>query len=99
VRSVYARVQKPVRRVRTVRSMALALIKRAASANATAEERSVARDAAPEDVIMTPWEQAYDGIELIALMDANRWYPPQEARPFLKLDPRSSRRSTSTCEW
>jgi hypothetical protein len=70
--------------------MALALIKRAACANATASKADLsrARDLLTE-VIMTPWPNAYDGIELIALMDVNALAPTLKRNGVaMKLDRR-----------
>jgi hypothetical protein len=62
------------------RSLALALARRAAmprAANARADiERAVAL---LDEVIMTPWESDYDGIELVALMEVNALLPKARA--------------------
>jgi hypothetical protein len=62
------------------RSLALALARRAAmprAANPRADmERAVAL---LDEVIMTPWESDYDGIELVALMEVNALLPKARA--------------------
>jgi hypothetical protein len=88
---LYARVQETgPERPQPLRSMALALIKRAGMANAMTPKRDLARAAQLlTDVVMTPWEDSYDGIELIALMDANSLAPTLKRYGLaLKLDPR-----------
>jgi vault protein inter-alpha-trypsin-like protein len=89
---LYGRVQESgPERPQPLRSMALALIKRAATAgDATSSRRDLARAAALlKEVIMTPWEDTYEGIELIALMDANALTPALKKHGLsLKLDPR-----------
>ena len=88
---LYGRVQElGPERPQPLRSMALALVKRAASANATTSQRDLSRAAQLlQEVIMTPWDAAYDGIEVIALMDANSLVPALKKHGLaLKLDPR-----------
>lgn len=62
------------------RSLALALARRAAmprAVNARADmERAVAL---LQEVIMTPWESDYDGVELVALMEINALLPRARA--------------------
>ncbi|MDF7777581.1 hypothetical protein P1X14_20160, partial [Sphingomonas sp. AOB5] len=69
--------------------LALALARRAALRPATARadlERAIALLA---DVALTPWNGAWDGIELIALMEANALIPRLEALGGkADLDPR-----------
>ncbi len=68
------------------RSLALALARRAAmprAANPRADmERAVAL---LDEVIMTPWESDYDGIELVALMEVNALLPKARALGLRKL--------------
>jgi hypothetical protein len=74
------------------RNLALALIARAERAGATAGARRADYARAVEllaEVALTPWSQAYEGIELIALTEANRVIPRMRdlgAQP--DLDPR-----------
>jgi hypothetical protein len=88
---LYGRVQETgPARPQPLRSMALALIKRAAAGDAASSRRDLSRAAALlQEVVMTPWEEAYDGIEVIALMDANALTPTLKKHGLaLKLDPR-----------
>lgn len=60
------------------RSLALALIQRAEQAGTSPADQT--RDltralALLTEVVMTPWSAAYDGVEIVALMEANRIVP------------------------
>jgi hypothetical protein len=58
------------------RALALALAKRAERATPQAATRDLRRAVALlAEVVMTPWDDAYDGIEVIALMDVNLLLP------------------------
>jgi hypothetical protein len=60
------------------RNLALALIERAkAPASSPAERRRDLERALAllSEVVLTPWSEAYDGIEMIALMEANHLIP------------------------
>lgn len=78
------------------RNLALALIARAddASRSAAAWRHDPKRDYARAldlltEVVMTPWDRRYDGIEIIALMEANRIVPVVRAGGGkVDLDPR-----------
>jgi tetratricopeptide (TPR) repeat protein len=75
------------------RSLALALAKRAETAPPERARADLARAIALlTEVVMTPWSDAYEGIEMISLMEANRLIPRFRAaggRPAdLTLDPR-----------
>lgn len=61
------------------RSLALALAKRAESGgkDAAADLQRAVR--LLDEVIMTPWQGEYDGIEIVSLMDANALLPRLEA--------------------
>jgi hypothetical protein len=64
------------------RTLALALARRAESNGRTREQRrdDLARAISLlAEVIMTPWTNAYDGIELISLMEVNRLIPLHKA--------------------
>jgi tetratricopeptide (TPR) repeat protein len=73
------------------RALALALARRAGDAR-TARARADLQRALRllNEVIMTPWEGDYDGIEVVALMEANALLPRLEALGVgkLPLDPR-----------
>ena len=60
------------------RDLALALIARSERPGAAAEARRADQARAPDlltEIAMTPWDGAYDGVELIALTEANRLIP------------------------
>lgn len=58
------------------RSLALALAKRAETAPRERARADLARALALlTEVVMTPWDDAYGGIEMISLMEANRLIP------------------------
>ncbi len=58
------------------RALALALARRAQDATTAAARSDLKRALALlNEVIMTPWEDQYDGVELIALMEANLLLP------------------------
>jgi hypothetical protein len=62
------------------RTLALALAKRAATAGAVAARADLTRAAELlNEIVTTPWDASYDGIELIALMDLNQLVPRLEA--------------------
>lgn len=73
------------------RTLALALARRATGAPADAARRDLVRAMSLlNEIIMRPWDSAYDGIELIALMDANQLLPRLEKLGVrrIPLDPR-----------
>ena len=73
------------------RTLALALAKRAASAQPAAARADLCRAVKLlNEVVMTPWEGSYEGIEMVALMDANQLLPKLTALGECKnpLDPR-----------
>jgi hypothetical protein len=75
------------------RSLALALAKRAEGAPRDRARADLARAIALlTEVVMTPWNDAYEGIEMISLMEANRLIPRFRAAggsmDELTLDPR-----------
>jgi len=73
------------------RTLALALAKRAESAPPEQARTDLARALSLlTEVVMTPWSSAYDGIEMISLMEANRLIPRYRALggEALTLDPR-----------
>jgi hypothetical protein len=73
------------------RSLALALARRAESATTAAARRDLSRALQLlNEIIVRTWDGSYDGIELIALMEANRLLPRlQVFRPKeIPLDPR-----------
>jgi len=73
------------------RSLALALAKRAEEARPAAARADLQRAVQLlNEVIMTPWEGDYDGIEVIALMEANAMLPRLAGLGVRKspLDPR-----------
>lgn len=75
------------------RNLALALISRAERAGASrAEAKADYRRALDllTEVIMTPWNSDYDGVELISLMEANRIIPKLQAMGVsdIPLNPR-----------
>ena len=78
-------------RPQPLRAMALALMKRASSTTARNPRRDLSRafDLLTE-VIMTPWQNSYEGIELIALMDVNALMPRLKTHGVATsgLDPR-----------
>jgi hypothetical protein len=58
------------------RTLALALAKRAESASPDAARRDLTRAMRLlNEIITQPWEERYDGIELVSLMEANRLLP------------------------
>jgi len=62
------------------RSLALALAKRAENAPRDQARADLARALSLlTEVVMTPWDGAYEGIEMIALMEANRLIPRYRA--------------------
>lgn len=73
------------------RTLALALAARAANAPREAAQADLARAVALlTEVVMTPWERAYDGIEMISLIEVNRLIPRYRALGGgeIGLDPR-----------
>lgn len=73
------------------RTLALALAKRAETAAPDRARADLARALSLlTEVVMTPWNGAYDGIEMISLMEANRLIPRYRALggDRLTLDPR-----------
>lgn len=68
------------------RLLALALVKRTASGSADGQRRDLARalDLLTE-VVMTPWPNAYDGVEMIALMEANDLVPRARTAGITKI--------------
>jgi hypothetical protein len=73
------------------RTLALALAARAAAAPPDQARADLARALSLlSDVVMTPWDDAYDGIEMISLLDANRLIPRYRALGGrdVALDPR-----------
>ena len=74
------------------RTLALALAKRARrrAARAGAGRPRPRALACSTEVVMTPWNNAYDGIEMISLMEANRLIPRYRALggEDVGLDPR-----------
>lgn len=73
------------------RTLALALAKRAENAPREQARADLARALSLlTEVVMTPWSGAYDGIEMISLMEANRLIPRYRALggDQLTLDPR-----------
>jgi tetratricopeptide (TPR) repeat protein len=73
------------------RTLALALAARAQSAPREQARADLARAISLlTEVVITPWNNAYDGIEMIALMEANRLIPRYRALGggALGLDPR-----------
>ena len=73
------------------RTLALALAKRAENAPPDQARADLARAISLlTEVVMTPWDNAYDGIEMISLMEANRLIPRYRALggEELTLDPR-----------
>jgi hypothetical protein len=73
------------------RSLALALARRAESAAPATARRDLARAMSLlNEIVVRTWDGSYDGIELIALMEANRLLPRlQVFRPKeIPLDPR-----------
>jgi tetratricopeptide (TPR) repeat protein len=79
------------------RNLALALIQRA-ERNMTISARPIAHEPRDDyqraldlltEVVMRPWEGRYDGVEMIALMEANRILPVvRDYRGKVELDPR-----------
>lgn len=62
------------------RTLALALVKRAETAGETRARADLNRAVKLlDEVIMTPWEDDYDGIELVSLMEANALLPRLQA--------------------
>lgn len=62
------------------RTLALALAKRAETAPREQAQADLARALSLlTEVVMTPWDVAYEGIELISLMEANRLIPRYRA--------------------
>ncbi|NML08299.1 VIT domain-containing protein [Sphingomonas sp. G-3-2-10] len=71
------------------RLLALALARRAALRPATAKADLERAIALLSEVALTPWDDTWDGIELISLMEANALIPRLEALGgTAKLDPR-----------
>ena len=73
------------------RTLALALAKRAESAPREQARADLARALSLlTEVVMTPWNSAYDGIEMISLVEANRLIPRYRALggETIALDPR-----------
>ena len=73
------------------RTLALALARRAEGAPREQARADLARALSLlTEVVMTPWNSAYDGIEMISLMEANRLIPRYRALggDQLTLDPR-----------
>jgi hypothetical protein len=73
------------------RTLALALARRAANAPAEQARADLARALSLlTEVVMTPWSDAYEGIEMISLMEANALIPRYQrlGGTQLTLDPR-----------
>jgi hypothetical protein len=73
------------------RTLALALAKRAAGARPKAARADLRRAVKLlNEVVMTPWEGSYEGIEMVALMDVNNLLPKLVAlgERDVPLDPR-----------
>lgn len=73
------------------RTLALALAKRAESAAPESARRDLMRAMRLlNEIITRPWEDDYDGIELVSLMEANRLLPRLQAMRVkdIPLDPR-----------
>jgi hypothetical protein len=73
------------------RTLALALARRAARAPATAARADLRRAVELlNEVIITPWEGSFDGIEMVALMEVNSLLPRLRAlgEEKIPLDPR-----------
>ena len=73
------------------RTLALALAKRAENAPPEQARADLARALSLlTEVVITPWDESYEGIEMIALMEANRLIPRYRALggEALTLDPR-----------
>lgn len=73
------------------RTLALALARRAAAAPREQARADLARAISLlTEVVMTPWDPAYDGIEMISLVEANRLIPLHRAAGGreVALDPR-----------
>jgi tetratricopeptide (TPR) repeat protein len=62
------------------RTLALALVKRAGTSNDTRARGDLTRALELlNEIVVTPWDDQYDGIELIALMEANNLLPKLKA--------------------
>jgi hypothetical protein len=62
------------------RTLALALARRATNASAPAARADLLRAVELlNEIVTTPWQESYDGIEMIALMDLNQLLPRLEA--------------------
>jgi tetratricopeptide (TPR) repeat protein len=62
------------------RTLALALAKRAATASAADARADLTRAVQLlNEIVTTPWDSSYDGVEVIALMDLNQLLPRLEA--------------------
>ena len=73
------------------RNLALALARRAQSAPAAQARADLARAISLlTEVVMTPWDNAYDGIEMISLVEANRLIPRYRALGGAGHRPRSA---------
>ena len=73
------------------RTLALALAKRAESAPREQARADLARAISLlTEVVMTPWDNAYDGIEMISLMEANRLHSPLPGARRRGTDARSA---------
>jgi len=73
------------------RTLAMALVKRAANENTAAARGDLRRAVGLlNEIVMTPWEDQYAGIEMVALMEANMLLPKLMAlgEKDLPLDPR-----------
>lgn len=58
------------------RTLALALARRAANASPVAARADLRRAVALlNEVVITPWEESYDGVEMVALMEVNGLLP------------------------
>jgi hypothetical protein len=75
----------------TRRTLALALAKRAVSAKPAAARADLRRAIGLlNEIVMYSWDEAYDGIEMVALMEANELLPKLKAlgERDIPLDPR-----------
>lgn len=86
-------IREAPERPQPVRRLALALAERAAhrpAATAAARADFARAISLLTDVIMTPWDDNWDGIEMVSLMEANRLIPKYRALGGTKvpLDPR-----------
>ena len=86
----------------TRRTLALALAKRAANAKPATARADLRRAIGLlNEIVMKHWDDAYDGIELVALMEANELLPKLIAlgERDIPLDPRLRACWISTSAW